>query len=161
MSTASPRIDFESLRQPHWSEQELQNAELIADFVQHLMNDHDFGYVRERFGQANYVQHNRNIPDGILNLADYVQAFAERFPEYSYDVKRMQADGDFVTFHSHATMRARDRGNDQKGLNIIDTWQVKDGDIVEHWDAIQPLDGFMRFYALLTGGRIRNSNGVF
>ncbi len=154
-------IDFESLRQPHWSDQELTNARLMTDFIQHLMNDHDFDIVRERFGHANYVQHNRNIPDGIMALIDYVADFAKRFPEYTYDVKRMQADGDLVTFHSHATINARHRGNDRKGLNIIDTWRIEGGSIVEHWDAIQPLDGFMRFYALMTGGRIRNGNGVF
>ena len=31
----------------------------------------------------------------------------------------------------------------------------------DHWNAIQPLDGFMSFYVLMTGGRIKNNNGVF
>ena len=158
---ANLTIDFDSLKQEHWSSKELRNAELISDFVQHLMNDHDFDYVLETYGNANYVQHNRTIPDGMVALVGFVQAFAKRFPEYTYDVKSIIADGDYVTFHSHATINKRHRGNDKKGLNIIDTWRLKDGDIVEHWDAIQPLDGFMRFYALLTGGRIRNINGVF
>ena len=158
---ANLTIDFDALKQEHWSSKELRNAELISDFVQHLMNDHDFEYVLETYGNANYVQHNRNIPDGIVALIGFVQAFAKRFPEYTYDVKGIIADGDYVTFHSHATINKRHRGNDKKGLNIIDTWRLKDGAIVEHWDAIQPLDGFMRFYALLTAGRIRNNNGVF
>ena len=36
-----------------------------------------------------------------------------------------------------------------------------DGLIGDHWDAVQPLDRSMRFYALLTGGRVRNDNGTF
>ncbi len=154
-------VDFEALKQDHWTEKERTNAERIAEFVQHLMNDHDFDYVRKEFGDANYVQHNRNIPDGILALIDYVEAFANRFPDYGYDVKRITADGDTVTFHSHATVNKSHRGNDGKGLNIIDSWRVVDGEILEHWDAIQPLDAFMRFYVLMTGGQVRNQNGVF
>lgn len=76
-------------------------------------------------------------------------------------MKPILADGDRVVFHSHATMKRAHRGNDQKGLNIMDHWKIRDGQIVEHWDTLQPLDRFMRFYALLTGGKIRNANGVF
>ena len=83
------------------------------------------------------------------------------YPEYSYDVKHIYADGDHVVFHSHATLKKEDRGNDRKGMNIIDTWRIEDGRIVEHWDAIQPLDRGMRLFVLLNGGNIRNSNGVF
>ena len=78
---ANLTIDFDSLKQEHWSSKELRNAELISDFVQHLMNDHDFDYVLETYGNANYVQHNRNIPDGIVALIGFVQEFAKRFPE--------------------------------------------------------------------------------
>ena len=28
----------------------------------------------------------------------------------------------------------------------MDTWKVENGKITEHWDAVQPIDGFMRFY---------------
>ena len=33
-------------------------------------------------------------------------------------------DGDYVIFPSHATLKEEDRGNDQKGMNIIDTWRI-------------------------------------
>ena len=154
-------LNFEVLKKDHWSEQETQNARLLLDFIQLLMNNHDFENVLKRFGNDQYRQHNRNIPDGFPALVDYVRAFAKQYPDYAYDVKRIQTDGDEVTFHSHVTTRKKDRGNDKKGLNIIDTWKVVDGQIVEHWDAIQPLDAFMRFYIFMAGGKIRNSNGVF
>ena len=155
------QIEFDLLKKDNWSDQEIENVKLIVDFVQHLMNDHDFDYVSENFGNRTYVQHNRGIPDGMDALIKYVQDFTKRFPEYTYDVKHIYADGDFVVFHSHATIKAKHRGDDKKGLNIIDTWHVKNGEIAEHWDALQPMDGFMRFYNLLTGGKIRNSNGVY
>ncbi|WP_281557922.1 nuclear transport factor 2 family protein [Thalassomonas sp. RHCl1] len=160
-SVDKPTIDFQSLKKSSWSQQELKNAKQITDFVQNLMNDHNFGYVLEHFNDSSYIQHNRNIPDKIIGLVGFLQEFVDSYPEYSYDVKHIYVDGDFVIFHSHATLKKEDRGNDQKGLNIIDTWRIENGKIVEHWDSIQALDFFMRSYSLVSGGNIRNSNGVF
>lgn len=159
--TNTIEISLTELARDSWSEQEKANVELVVDFVQNLMNNHDFAYVRENFMNSSYTQHNRNIPDGMENIVLFVEQFAKRFPDYTYDVKRIIADGEYVTFHSHATIKTTHRGNDTKGLNIVDIWKIKDGEIVEHWDSLQPLDLFMRFYILLTGGNIKNSNGVF
>lgn len=155
------QVDFDGLRQDSWTEQEADNARLVADFIQQLMNNHDFDAVRSQFGNSAYVQHSRGIRDGMEGVIETVSQLAKRFPDYTYDVKRMLVDGDYVIFHSHATVRKQHRGNDRKGFNIKDSWRIKDGQIAEHWDAIEPLDGFMRFYGWLTGGRVRNSNGVF
>ncbi|MEM6772622.1 MAG: nuclear transport factor 2 family protein [Bacteroidota bacterium] len=157
----APSIHPGKLSKTHWSATEAENVSLIADFVQRLMNDHDFDYVSERFSNSSYVQHNRNIPDGMPALIRFVSDFAQKYPEYSYDVKHVYADGDFVIFHSQATINAKDRGNDHKGLNIIDTWRIKDGQIVEHWDALQPMDIPMRLFTLFNGGKVRNENGVY
>ncbi len=154
-------VSIDSFAKDHWSDAERRNAELIADFVGLLMNAHDFEAIRERYPSSSYVQHSRGIPDGIEGLAGYLESLTRRYPEYQYDVKHVHVDGDVVTFHSHATLKAKDRGNDRKGFNIIDTWRVVDGQITEHWDAIQPLSGSMRLLALAVGGRVRNTNGVF
>lgn len=154
-------IDLENLSKGYWSEAEQENVRIVADFVQHLMNNHDFQYLRTTYMNSAYTQHNRNIADGMENIIKYVDNFSKRFPEFTYDVKRIVADGDLVTFHSHATLKTTHRGNDKQGMNIVDIWKIKDGQIVEHWDSIQPLDFFVRFYALLIGGNIKNSNGVF
>ncbi len=155
------QINFDALKKDSWSEQEAANVKLVISFVQQLMNNHDFDYVAEKFGNEVYKQHNRGIPDGMAALIKYVSNFAKSNPDYTYDVKHIYADGDFVIFHSHATIKASHRGNDSKGLNIIDTWRIENGQIAEHWDALQPMDGFMRFYNLLTGGKVQHSNGVY
>ena len=154
-------INFQALQKESWSEQELKNAKLITDFVQSIMNDHNFDYVLKEYNDGSYIQHNRNLPDKIEGLVGFLREFVADYPDYTYDVKHIYADGDYVIFHSHATLDREDRGNDQKGMNIIDTWKIEDGKIVEHWDSIQPLDWFMRLYAFMSGGDIRNSNGVF
>ena len=154
-------IDLQSLQKPGWTEQELANATLITDFVQNLMNNHNFDYILERYNDSSYVQHNRNLPDKITGLVGFLKEFVEDYPDYTYDVKHIYVDGDYVIFHSHATLKKDDRGNDKKGMNIIDVWRLEDGRIVEHWDSIQALDTLMRFYSLINGGKIQNANGVF
>lgn len=154
-------IDLQSLQKPSWTEQELANATLITDFVQNLMNNHNFDYILERYNDSSYVQHNRNLPDKITGLVGFLKEFVEDYPDYTYDVKHIYVDGDYVIFHSHATLKKDDRGNDKKGMNIIDIWRLEDGRIVEHWDSIQALDTLMRFYSLINGGNIQNANGVF
>jgi len=140
-------IDFKSLQKDNWSNEERQNAKLVTDFVQNLMNNHDFDYVLKNYNDSAYVQHNRNLPDKVQGLVGFLKDFVEDYPDYTYDVKHIYVDGNYVIFHSHATLEKEDRGNDQKGMNIIDTWRLDQGRIVEHWDSIQALDSFMRLYA--------------
>jgi len=154
-------IDLTTLSRPTWTTTEETNVALVADFVRLLMNEHDFDAVRTRYGNDAYVQHNHGIADGIEGVLETVGNLTKRFPEYSYDVKHIHADDDMVIFHSHATLRAAHRGNHRKGFNITDRWRVADDQIVEHWDSIQPIDRFGRLYALLTGGKVRNSNGTY
>ena len=154
-------VEIEAFVRSHWTPEETANAALIAEFVRMLMNDHDFAGVRDRFGNDAYVQHNHGIADGIDGLIETLTNLTKRFPEYGYDVKSINVDGDIVIFHSHATLKAAHRGNDRKGFNITDRWRVVDGLIVEHWDSIQPMDRFSRIYALMVGGKVRNANGSY
>lgn len=155
------KIDFDKLKKDSWSEGETKNVQLIISFVQQLMNDHNFDNVLKEFGNSYYTQHNRNIPDGMEALVQYVKDFVKRYPDYTYDVKHVYADGDFVIFHSQITTKKKDRGNDHKGINVSDTWRIENGLIVEHWDSLQAMSGFLRFFFWLIGGKIANKNGVY
>ncbi|MEM6346280.1 MAG: nuclear transport factor 2 family protein [Bacteroidota bacterium] len=159
--TDTLQIKFKQFARDHWTDQERENVAIVIDFVQHLMNNHDFEYVKEKFGDHPYTQHNRAMNDGMSGVIEFVSDFAERFPEYTYDVKHIYVDGDFVIFHSHSTIKQKHRANPNKGLNIIDTWRVKDGQIVEHWDSIQAVDGSMRLFGLMSGGKIKNANTLY
>ena len=64
-SNESPVIDFEKLKKSNWTNQENRHAELIVDFVQNLMNNHNFEYVLTTYNNSAYKQHNRNLPDKI------------------------------------------------------------------------------------------------
>lgn len=155
------KVDLAKLRKPNWTEEEYQNAEVITDFIQHLMNDHDFAYIKKKYGDHPYRQHNQSMIDGIAGVLDVVSGFAKRYPDYTYDVKHFYVDGPYVTVHSHATSNKKHRGNPQKGMNIMDIWKVENGVIKEHWDAVQPIHGFMRFFFWMVGGKFRNTNTYF
>ncbi len=156
-----PQIKFDNYMQNQWTEQETENVKVVIDFFQHLMNEHDFEYTLKTYAGGSYTQHNRAIPNEIEGLVEYVKTMVKRFPEYSFDVKRIFADGDFIILHSHTTMKAKHRGNEKKGFIITDTFKLKNGKLVEHWDAIQPIDFFSRFLMLITGGTIGNNNPTF
>ena len=47
MKTKTPQIELVSLKKAHWNAEEMANVELIAAFVQKLMNDHEFDHVIE------------------------------------------------------------------------------------------------------------------
>ena len=140
-----PEIIFENHVQDHWNLKETENVKVVVDFFQHLMNEHDFEYTLKTFGGGTYTQHNRAIPNNIEGLVGYVKDMVKRFPEYSCDVKKIYADNNFVILHSHATMKAKHRGNEDKGFIITDTFQLQEGNLVAHWAAIQPIDFFSRF----------------
>lgn len=159
METIANKI--ETLIKDHWTIDQKQKAETVLLFVQNLMNHHNFELIEEQYLHSTYIQHNRSMKDGILGVVNSLRDLTKRFPDFAYEVKNILVDGDYVSIHSHATVNKKHRGNDRKGFNIIDTWLVKDGKLTEHWDAVQPLDGFMRMYHLMTGGAVQNSNGVF
>jgi hypothetical protein len=59
-------------------------------------------------------------------------AYFEKFPQLSVVPKRVIAEGDLVAVHSHYVDTPGERGR-----AVIDLFRVRDGKIVEHWDAMQ------------------------
>lgn len=157
----APKIEFDKLARDTWTLEEKNNAKVVVDFFQNLMNNHDFEYTLRTYGGGSYTQHNRAIPNEIAGLVGYVKGMVKRFPDYSFDVKKIFADGDEVILHSHTTLKAKDRGNEKKGFIITDTFKVKNGQLTEHWDAIQPIDLFSRMLFLFIGGNVENANPTF
>lgn len=156
-----PKIDVQQHIQENWTQQETDHVKVVVDFFQRLMNEHDFDYILKQYGNSSYIQHNRAIPNEISGLVSYVRQVTKRYPDYSFDVKRIIASGDFVVLHSHATFKAQHRGNEKRGFIITDTFRLNQGQLTEHWDAIQPIDGWTRFLFWMIGGKIGNNNPTF
>jgi len=161
VSSVSSTDGLELFEQDHWSDDQKSKAGVVRDLVKLLLMDRDFDRFSAQFADHPYTQHNRLVGTGIDPLLQFTKLLMRVSPTFAADVKHVHIDGDFVLMRWHAVMKARHRGNDKKGLIIVDTWRIENGIIVEHWDAIQPLSLGLRFVFMLAGGGVRNNNGVF
>ena len=58
----------------------------------------------------NYRQHNPGAADGAEPFIAAVKGFAQTFPEFRMEPKRIIAEGDIVVLHSHLIREPGDRG---------------------------------------------------
>lgn len=152
--------DYECFVMPHWSANELENLKIIVGFLQTLRAK-EFETLLCEYTDHPYVQHNIGMETGVVGVVKEGRKALNKFPEFAIEAKHVYVDGDFVIIHSHMTAKEKHRGNDNKGLNVIDIWKVSQGKIVEHWDSIQPIDFGVRLFSTFTGGSVRNNNGRF
>lgn len=95
----------------------------------------------EQFNSAARIEHNPEIPDGIEGDRTFLEARREAAPD-KYDpldkyvnvTHSILADGEFVAVKSHLFVSPSDRGR-----IFFDIWRLKDGQIAEHWDVIEPV----------------------
>ncbi|SJM30534.1 nuclear transport factor 2 family protein [Mesorhizobium delmotii] len=109
------------------------NKAIVLAFYEAAINRTDFEAASKFLG-SRYVQHNPLIADGIEGFKDFLAFLRENFPGLRAEVKRVFADGDFVTAHTHGVRVPGDRGS-----AIVDIFRLEEGKIVEHWDVIQPI----------------------
>jgi len=81
---------------------------------------------------TNYRQHNPGTADGPESFIKTVKWFAQNFPEFRMEPKRIIAEGDYVVLHSHLILKPGDRGS-----AVVDIFRLENGKIVEHWDVVQ------------------------
>jgi predicted SnoaL-like aldol condensation-catalyzing enzyme len=82
----------------------------------------------------NYRQHNPGAADGSEPFIKFVKRFAQTYPEFRVEPKRIIAEGNYVVMHSHLTREPGDRG-----MAVVDIFRLEDAKIVEHWDVLQEI----------------------
>ncbi|MFF7887731.1 nuclear transport factor 2 family protein [Streptomyces sp. NPDC007896] len=88
----------------------------------------------ERYGLDPFYEHNPQHADGVAAAKELFTGLFAAHPEVSIDVKRVIAEGDYVAVHHHLRLAPDDRG-----FSCIEFFRVRDGKIIEHWDAVQPV----------------------
>jgi predicted SnoaL-like aldol condensation-catalyzing enzyme len=83
-----------------------------------------------------YTQHNPFAADGPQAFIDFVNFYKGLFPELHVNIVRTIAQCDLVMTHAHITTGPEDLGNAAMDVFRFD----KRGKIVEHWDAVQPVE---------------------
>ena len=58
--------------------------------------------------------------------------FAQTYPDFRMETKRLIAEGDYVVAHNHLIRKPGERGT-----AVVDIFRLENGKIVEHWDVVQ------------------------
>ena len=101
---------------------ELVKAAITAVFVNRDITAFD------KYFDANYIQHNPQIPNGLDVLRQLIPTLK---PDFKYVPGIVTEDGEFVMIHGHYT------GWAEKPMVAVDIFRVKNGKITEHWDVLQ------------------------
>lgn len=110
------------------------NKRIIREWTELAINEREPEEAIAKYMGSTYRQHNPQAADGPESFINFVKYFAQKFPDFHLDTKRMIAEGDLVVTHSHLT-----RHRDDRGQAVVDIFRLEDGKIVEHWDVIQEI----------------------
>ena len=110
------------------------NKRMVREYYEMAFNDRKPEEAVARYMGSYYRQHNPQAADGAEPFINFVNYFAQTFPEFHLDIKRLIAEGDLVVTHSNITRHAGDRGQ-----AVVDIFRLEDGKIVEHWDVVQDI----------------------
>ncbi len=105
-----------------------KNKSIVLEAFDTLFNKRQYA-AAERFWSPKYIQHSAHIEPGREGLFNLVKSLP---PTLKYEPGTIVADGDFVIVHGRFS-------NFGLPVNWIaaDILRIKDGILVEHWDAIQ------------------------
>jgi predicted SnoaL-like aldol condensation-catalyzing enzyme len=124
----------ESTHCPNERQQERNKRNAVA-YYETAFNDHEPELAVERYGGAEYIQHNPLAANGFDAFIAFVNDFAAQFPELNIDIRRVFAECDFVI--THGIISGADPVFGELGNKVVDIFRLdRRGRIVEHWDVL-------------------------
>ena len=108
-----------------------QNKQVVREWNE-LLNQRRPEEAVARYLGSGYRQHNPGAADGPEPFIAFVKWFAQTYPTFRVEPKRIVAEGDLVVLHSHLIREPGDRG-----MAVVDIFRMEDGKVVEHWDVVQ------------------------
>ena len=111
-----------------------ENKKTVLAFYSLAFNDRKPVEAVAEYVGATYRQHNPQAQDGPVGFVQFVVAFFGQFPDASFEIRRVVAEGDLVVMHSLLK-----RAPDDRGTAVVDIFRLEDGLVVEHWDVLQPV----------------------
>jgi predicted SnoaL-like aldol condensation-catalyzing enzyme len=110
-----------------------ENKELVKKLLDTAFNKKDVEAAAELLTDR-YIQHNPSVPTGKSGFRQAIPGFYQMFPDLSWELKNIWADGDHVIAHSHYHFAKEGNGN-----AIVDIFRIVDGKVDEHWDVSQEI----------------------
>ena len=119
---------------PKGGQDELWNSEIVLEVLGKGLAKGDLDVI-EKYVAEDYKQHNPMAADGRAGLIEFIKS---RSPDevQALNVVRIFEDGEYVWAHSEFTVDDK-QGKRLATYAIMNLWRVQDGQLVEHWDAMQ------------------------
>ncbi len=105
---------------------ELTHVQIATMVLEQGIGGQDADIVQQ-FVREDYIQHSALAPDGREGLL----GFLENGPRLEVNIHRVLSDKDHVAFHTTYTFP------DGKEMVAFDVFRVQEGQLAEHWDALQ------------------------
>ncbi|MCS0630257.1 nuclear transport factor 2 family protein [Telluria mixta] len=119
--------------QAHAADATDANRALMRAFVDTAYVQKQVRKAYEAYVAPDLVQHNPNIADGREAAIAEIEGLLKH-PAARFDVKHVVVDGDMATVHFRGSL-----GNGMSAA-VVELFRLRDGRIVEHWDAFQVID---------------------
>lgn len=108
------------------------NKRVVQEWNELAINQRKPEETVAKYLGTHYRQHNPGSTDGPEPFIAFVKRFAQIYPDFRMESKRIIAEGNYVVLHSHLIRKPGDRG-----MAVVDIFRLEDGRIVEHWDVLQ------------------------
>jgi len=112
----------------------ITNKQKVLSFYKQIVGRRKTELIPE-FIIEDYKQHNPTVKQGRGGVTEMIN-YLKKLPSSPEDAKspivRAIQEGDFVVTHLDVQFMG-------KRMAVIDLFKLKDGMLIEHWDAIQPL----------------------
>jgi len=117
-----------------------KNKQFIKDFADKVFIRHELDGLEE-FIRDDYIQHNTDCAQGRDGFIEFFTTIFAAVPDFSYTVKQIIAEDDFVWMYSRTTgthtgvpWLGVPADGSRLDFAVIDMFRLRDGKIAEHWD---------------------------
>ncbi|CAL2086329.1 conserved hypothetical protein [Tenacibaculum sp. 190524A05c] len=110
------------------------NKNIVKQFAEEVLMNGKMENLTTLINPTKYIQHNSAVADGLDGLGAALKYFAENGLVMEYDkVHKVLGEGNFVLTISEGKFGKGDH------VAYYDLFRLENGQIVEHWDVIQPI----------------------
>lgn len=112
------------------------NKKIVSTFIDEVLLNGKMDNLTTLVNPENYLQHNSGVADGLDGLGAALDYFAKNNMVMIYDqVHNVFGEGNFVLSISEGKFGPAPGDH----VAYYDLFRLEDGQIVEHWDVIQPI----------------------
>ena len=132
----SGRTQFDGATDITDKEKTEPNKKVVEQFIDEVLLNGKMENLTTLVNPTNYIQHNSAVADGLDGLGAALKYFAENDMVMVYDnVHKILGEGNFVLTMSEGKFGKAPGDH----VAYYDLFRLENGQIVEHWDVIQPI----------------------